>query len=91
MVSRAQETGAALLVRASRVATDDGEGEDLWEHVPGTEPVGRREGRVPRPRRPAQQGRLAKLTLRCAPADLPPPKKDAAEARKGVPGWRAPA
>ena len=80
LIARARETGAALLVRASRgakrrVATDGGEGRRLWDHVLGTDPVGRRKVEVPaRGGRHRRKGRTAKLTLRCVEVDLLPPK-----------------
>ena len=89
LISRARETGAALLTRASRgsqrrVALAAGGDADLWDHVLGTEPVGRREIEVPAcggvNRRKA---RTAKLTLRCAPVALLPP-----EDREGDPPIR---
>ena len=80
LISRAEQTGAALLVRASRgaqrrVALASGEDADLWDHVLETEPVGGRTIEVPAcgvPNR--RRGRTAKLTLRCTAVDLLPPK-----------------
>ncbi len=86
LISRAEETGAALLVRASRgskrrVALASGGEAGLWDHVLATQPVGERKIVVPargRPRR--RKGRTARLTLRCAPVDLLPPQDRAGEA-----------
>ncbi len=52
MNSRAEETGASLLIRASqgtqrRVALPSGDDADLWDHVLETDPVGRRRIVVP--------------------------------------------
>ncbi len=86
LLSRARETGAALLVRASRgtqrrVALDAGGDAELWDHVLGTEPVGGRKIEVPACGGPnRRRGRAAKLTLRCAPVDLLPPKDRESEA-----------
>ncbi len=83
---RAEGKGAELLVRASkgsqrRVATADGGGADLWEHVLGTEPVGERKAGVPACGGPnRRKGGAAKLTLRCAEVDLLPPKDRAGDA-----------
>ena len=80
LLSRAEQTGAALLVRASRgaqrrVALASGGDAELWEHVLGTEPVGERKIEVPGRGGPnRRRGRTAKLTLRCTPVDLLPPK-----------------
>ncbi len=85
-VSRAEETGAALLVRASRgskrrVALASGGDADLWEHVLETEPAGERKIEVPACGGPnRRKGRTARLTLRCAPVDLLPPTDRAGEA-----------
>ncbi len=52
-----------------------GHGEDLWERVLGTDPVGRRRVEVPARGGPhRRKGRTAKLTLRCVEVDLLPPK-----------------
>ncbi len=86
LISRAQQTGAALLVRASRgskrrVALPSGGDADLWDHVLGTEPVGGRRIEVPACGGPnRRKARTARLTLRCTPADLLPPKDRAGEA-----------
>ena len=78
--SRAEQSGAALLVRASRgtkrrVALASGEGADLWDHLLATEPVGGRKIEVPACGGPnRRRGRTAKLTLRCTAVDLLPPK-----------------
>ncbi len=86
LLTRAEEKGAELLVRASkgsrrRVATADGGGADLWEHVLGTEPVGERKVEVPACGGPnRRKGGAAKLTLRCAEVDLLPPKDRAGDA-----------
>ena len=80
LLSRANETGAELLVRSTkgakrRVVTDGGEGKDLWEHVLETAPVGHRKIEVPARGGPnRRKGRVAKLTLRCVEVDLLPPK-----------------
>ena len=80
LISRAAETGAELLVRASRgskrrVALASGNDADLWDHVLGTDPVGGRKIAVPACGGPnRRKGRTAKLTLRCTPVDLLPPK-----------------
>ncbi len=75
LLTRARETGAALPVRASRVAMDGGAGQRLWDHVLGTDPVGRRKVEVPARGGPhRRKGRTAKLTLRCVEVDLLPPK-----------------
>ena len=71
LISRAEQTGAALLVRANRgaqrrVALASGEDADLWDHVLETEPVGGRTIEVPACGGPnRRRGRTAKLTLRC--------------------------
>ncbi len=86
LISRAEETKAALLVRASRgskrrVALASGDDAGLWEHVLGTDPVGARKIEVPASGGPnRRKGRTAKLTLRCTPVDLLPPKERAGEA-----------
>ncbi len=86
LISRAEETGAALLVRASRgvrrrVALASGGAEDLWDHVLGTDPVGARKIKVPACGGPnRRKGRTARLTLRCTPVDLLPPKDRKGEA-----------
>ena len=86
LISRAEETGAALLVRASRgvkrrVALASGGAEDLWDHVLGTDPVGVRKIEVPACGGPnRRKGRTARLTLRCTPVDLLPPKDRKGEA-----------
>ncbi len=86
LISRAEQTGAALLVRASRgskrrVALASGGDADLWEHVLETEPAGERKIEVPACGGPnRRKGRTAKLTLRCAPVDLLPPQGRAGEA-----------
>ena len=80
LISRAEQTGAALLVRASRgaqrrVALASGEDAELWDHVLETEPVGGRTIEVPACGGPnRRRGRTAKLTLRCTAVDLLPPK-----------------
>ena len=80
LISRAEQTGAALLVRANRgaqrrVALASGEDADLWDHVLETEPVGGRTIEVPACGGPnRRRGRTAKLTLRCTAVDLLPPK-----------------
>ncbi len=85
LISRAQDIGAALLVRAGRgtqrrVAPAPGGDADLRDHVPGTDPVGRRTIAVPACGGPDRgKGRTAKLTLRCTPVDLMPPKDRAGE------------
>ena len=86
LLSRAEQTGAALLVRASRgakrrVALASGDTVNLWDHVLATEPVGGRKIEVPACGGPNRRpGRTAKLTLRCTPVDLCPPKNREAEA-----------
>ncbi len=86
LISRAKQTGAALLVRASRgskrrVALASGGDADLWEHVLETEPAGERKIEPPACGGPnRRKGRTAKLTLRCAPVDLLPPQGRAGEA-----------
>ena len=86
LISRAEETGAELLVRASRgskrrAALPEGGDADLWEHVLGTDPVGARKIEVPASGGPnRRKGRTARLTLRCTPVDLLPPKDRAGEA-----------
>ena len=80
LLARAGETGEALLVRASRsaqrrVRTGDGGAEDLRDHVLATAPVGGRRIEVPACGGPnRRKGRIARLTLRCAPVELLPPK-----------------
>ena len=80
LLSRAEQTGAALLVRASRgtqrrVALASGGDADLWDHVLETDPVGGRKIEVPACGGPnRRRGRTAKLTLRCTPLDLLPAK-----------------
>ena len=86
LIARAGETGAALLVRASRgsnrrVALAPGGDAGLWDHVLGTDPVGGRTIEVPASGGPnRRKGRTATLTLRCTPVDLLPPKDRAGEA-----------
>ena len=86
LLTRAEGKGAELLVRAGkgsrrRVATADGGGADLREHVLGTEPVGERKVEVPACGGPnRRKGRTAKLTLRCAEVYLPPPRDRAGDA-----------
>ena len=71
LISRVEQTGAALLVRAGRgaqrrVALAAGADTDLSDHVLGTEPVGGRKIEVPACGGPnRRRGRTAKLTLRC--------------------------
>ena len=85
MISRARETGAALLVRAARgarrrVALAAGGDADLWAHVLATEPAGERTIKVPACGGPnRRKGRTAKLMLRSAPVDLLPPKDRAGD------------
>ena len=80
LLSRAEQSGPALLVRASRatkrrVALASGEEADLWDHVLATEPVGGRKIEVPAcGGTNRRRGRTAKLTLRCTAVDLLPPK-----------------
>ena len=80
LLSRAEQSGAALLVRASRgtkrrVALASGEDADPRDHVLGTEPVGGRKIEVPACGGPnRRRGRTAKLTLRCTAVDLLPPR-----------------
>ncbi len=72
--------GAALPVRARRgsrrrVALASGGDADLRDHVLGTDPVGTRRIKVPACGGPnRRKGRTARLTLRCTPVDLLPPK-----------------
>ena len=79
LIARAEQTGAALLVRASRgakrrVALASGYA-NLWDHVLGTEPVGGRTIEVSTCGGPnRKKARTAKLTLRCTPVDLLAPK-----------------
>ena len=86
LISRAQQTGAALPGRAGRgskrrVALASGGDADLWDHVLGTEPAGGRRIEVPACGGPnRRKARTARLTLRCTPADLLPPKDRAGEA-----------
>ena len=86
LISRARDIGAALLVRASRgtkrrVASGSGDDADLWDHVLETEPVGGRTIEVPACGGPhRRKGRTAKLTLRCTPVELLPPKERESEA-----------
>ena len=80
MISPAEQTGAALLVRVSRVAKRrvalaSGADAELWDHVLGTGPVGGRTIEIPACGGPnRRRGRTAKLTLRCTLVDLLPPK-----------------
>ena len=80
LLSPAEQSGAALLVRASRgtkrrVALASGEDADLWDHVLATEPMGGRKIEVPACGGPnRRRDRTAKLTLRCTAVDLLPPK-----------------
>ena len=80
LISHAQRSEAALLVRASkgpqrRVALASGEQAELWDHVLETEPVGGRKIEVPACGGPNRRpGRMAKLTLRATPVELLPPK-----------------
>ena len=80
LLARAGETGEALLVRASRsaqrrVRAGGGGAEDLRDHVLATAPVGGRRIEVPACGGPnRRKGRIARLTLRCAPVELLPPK-----------------
>ena len=80
LISRAEQSGSALVVRASRgaqrrVALASGENADLWDHVLATEPVGGRRIEVSACGGPnRRRGRTAKLTLRCTAVDLLPPK-----------------
>ena len=89
LLGQARDTGAELLVRASRsarrrVALASGGDACLWKHVLGTEPVGGRRIEVPARGGPhRRKGRTARLTLRCAEVDLLPPKD-----RKGEPPLR---
>ena len=80
LISRAEQTGAALLVRASRgaqrrVALASGEDANLWDHVLETGPVVGRTIEVPACGGPnRRRGRTAKLTLRCTAVDLLAPE-----------------
>ncbi|MYG81630.1 MAG: IS4 family transposase [Gemmatimonadetes bacterium] len=80
LIARAEQTGAPLLVRASRgtqrrVALASGGDANLWDHVLGTEPVGGRRIEVPACGGPnRRKARTAKLTLRCTPVELLAPK-----------------
>jgi len=86
LIARARETGAALLVRASRgtrrrVVAGPGQSTDLFSHVLETETLGRRKIEIPAcggPRR--RRARTARLALRCTGVELLPPKDRAAEA-----------
>ncbi len=86
LIARARETGAALLVRASRgtrrrVAAGPGESTDLFSHVLETETPGRRKIEIPAcagPRR--RRARTARPALRCTGVELLPPKDRPAEA-----------
>ncbi len=86
LISRAGETGADLLIRASRgskrrAALHSGGDADLWDFVLATEPVGGRKIEVPACGGPnRRKGRTAKLTLRCVSVNLLPPKDRAGEA-----------
>ncbi len=86
LISRAGETGADLLIRASRgskrrAALPSGGDADRWDFVLATDPAGRRKIEVPACGGPSRRkGRTAKLTLRCAPVGLLPPKDRAGEA-----------
>ncbi len=72
LISRAGETGAAL---------SSGGDADRWDFVLATDPAGTRKIEVPACGGPnRRKGRTAKLTLRCAPVDLLPPKDRAGEA-----------
>ena len=81
LIARARETGAALLVRASRgtkrrIAAEGGGEADLWEHVLGTEPAGKRKIAVPACGGPnRRKARTAALALRRADVELLPPKE----------------
>ena len=80
LIARAEETGAPLLVRASRgakrrVALASGGDPNLWDHVLGMEPVGGRKIEVPACGGPnRRKARTAKLTLCCTPVELLAPK-----------------
>ncbi len=64
-----------------RVVLAGGRDADLWERVPGTEPVAERRTGVPACGGPnRRKGGAAELTMRCAEVDLPPPKDRAGDA-----------
>ena len=79
-ISRAEQTGAVRLVRASRgaqprVVVGPGAEADFRNHVLATEPVGGRMIEVPACGGPNRRcGRTAKLNLRCTAVDLLPSK-----------------
>ena len=80
LINQARDTGAALLVRASRgtkrrVAPASGEAADLREQVLQAAPVGGRKIRIPASGGPnRRRARTARPTLRCTKVDLLPPK-----------------
>ena len=85
LLARARETGAALLVRASRsaqrrVELPGGKTEDLWTRMGEAPSLGARKVEVPARGGPhRRKERTARLTVRCEAVDLVPPKKTGGE------------
>ena len=79
LLARAKETGAALLVRASksskrRVELPGGERTCLWEHMREAKSRGARTVKVPERGGPfRRKARTARLTVRCEAVELVPP------------------
>ncbi len=79
LLARAKETGAALLVRASksnkrRAELPGGERTCLWEHMREAKSLGARTVEAPERGGPfRRKARTARLTVRCEAVDLVPP------------------
>ena len=79
LLARAKETGAALLVRASksnkrRAELPSGERTRLWEHMREAKSLGARTVEAPERGGPfRRKARTARLTVRCEAVDLVPP------------------
>jgi len=90
LLARAKETGAALLVRASKsskrhVELPGGERTCLWEHMREAKSRGARTVKVPeRGGRFRRKARTARLTVRCEAVDLVPPVEVGGETMRMV-------
>ena len=79
LLARAKETGAAILVRASksnkrRAELPSGERTCLWEHMREAKSLGGRTVEAPERGGPfRRKARTARLTVRCEAVDLVPP------------------
>ncbi len=82
LLAHAVDTGAALLVRASRsarqrVRTPNGNEECLWEHVAARRPVAVTELTIPAAAGPcARKKRVVHLEIRTAQVEVAPPQRE---------------